>query len=309
MTKKEQDEAKKRRWMIILLAVLMVGTMLIVPLAYIFNPTPLHNAPSDGTQKTGNFNSIVDALMDLPPNANYARYVDLNASSAVSDWAAINIGYNLPNETLFGAKPLKDALASFPYPTLSLSITENPQVIVLSDMGKNFDNASYPKTTMGGVELRLVNNAYGFSTDSYPVVSGRKEYVAAIDYNMRSTTAANSAYANYADLLEEANQSARNAKFAVVGTSSSLGFGDRFYAGLTPLNDTYGDYKIVIHLNQTLNETRMQEIANRWQTGASLYGIDTNAPQFDSNFVVMAARGDIYQCLSDMVTNWEFIRG
>ncbi len=80
-TQKELDDAKKRRLMIILMAVLMVGTMIIVPLAILFNPTPLHEATTDGTQKTGTFNSIVDALMYLPQTANYVRYVDLNASS------------------------------------------------------------------------------------------------------------------------------------------------------------------------------------------------------------------------------------
>ena len=53
----------------------------------------------------------------------------------------------------------------------------------------------------------------------------------------------------------------------------------------------------------------MQEIADRWQTGASLYGIDLPTPQFKANYVVMSAKGDIYNCLNDMVTSWEFIRG
>jgi hypothetical protein len=247
--------------------------------------------------------------MDLPQNANYVRYVDLNASSAITEWSTLNIGGNLPNVSMFGVKPLKDALASFPYPTLGLSIIENQQVIVLSDFGPGYDNASYQKTTINGAELRLVNNLYGFSTDSYPVVSGRKEYVAIIDNYMKGSTPANSAYATYADLIEQANQSARNAKFAVAGTSGSLGFGDRFYAGVTPLNDTVCDYKIVIHLNQTLNETRMQEIADRWQNGASLYGIDVSVPQFKENYVIMSAKGDIFLCMNDLVTSWDFFLG
>ncbi|HEY3274166.1 MAG TPA: hypothetical protein VGJ92_10400 [Methanocella sp.] len=292
------------------MAVLMVGTMIIVPLAVLFNPSPLHTATTDNNQKTGTFNSIVDALMSLPPNANYVRYVDLNASSTVNEWMTLNYKSNLPNVTMFGAKPLKDALASFPYPTLGLSNVENLQVVVLTDFGPGFDNASYQKTSINGAELRLVNSVYGFSTDTYPTVSGRKEYVSIIDNFMKSSTASDSAYATYADLFEQANlSSVKTAQFAAVGISDSLGFGDRYYAGVTPLNDTICDYKVVIHLNQTLNATRMQDIAERWQTGASMYGIDASTPQFKDSYVVMSAKGDIFNCLNDMVTSWEFARG
>jgi hypothetical protein len=309
-TKKEIEEAKKRRWMVILLAVLMVGIMIIVPLAILFNPTPLHQVPTDDTPKTSGLNSIVDALTYLPPNANYVRYIDLNASSTVAEWMTINYGSNLPNASMFGVKPLKDALASFPYPTFGLSIVEDPQVIVLTDFGPGFDNASYPKTTINGADIRQVNSYYGFSIDSYPTVSGRLDYVWQIDNFMKTSTASDSAYATYAGLLEQANlSSVRKAQFATVGTSGTLGFGDRYYAGVTPLNDTICDYTIVIHLNQTLNETRKQEITQHWQIGASLYGIDASTPQFNANYVVMSAKGDTYACLNDMVTSWDFTRG
>jgi hypothetical protein len=310
-TQKELDEAKRRRLMIILMAVLMVGTMIIVPLAVLFNPTPLHEATTDNAQKTGAFNSIVDALMFLPENANYVRYADLNASSAVSEWALLNIGSNMPNASIFGKMPLKDVVASVPYPTLGLATIEDPQVVVLSDFGTSYDNASYQKATAAnGAQLRIVQGSYAFSTDTYPTISGRQEYVAAIDSFMRSSTATNSAYASYADLFEQANlSSVRKAQFATVGISGSLGFGDRYYAGVTPVNDTMCDYKIVIHLNQTLNESRMQDIAVRWQDGAALYGIDASTPQFKTNYVVMSARGDTFNCLNDMVTSWDFTRG
>jgi hypothetical protein len=309
-TKKELEDAKKRRMMIILMAVLMVGTMIIVPLAVLFNPTPLHQASTDDAQKTGTLNSIVDALMYLPQSANYVRYVDLNASSVVKEWAMVNIGRNMPNETIFGKMPVKDVVASFPFPTLSKVIIEDPQVIVLSDFGGSYDNASYQKTTVNGAPLRVVQGSYAFSTDTFPTVSGRQDYVAIMDYFIKGSTPADSAYATYADLLEQANlSSVRSAQFATVGTSGTLGFGDRYYAGVTPLNSTMCEYKVVIHLNQTLNETRMQEIAERWQTGASLYGIDTSAPQFKANYVVMVARGDTYACLNDMVTSWDCTKG
>jgi hypothetical protein len=283
--------------------------MIIVPLATLFNPTPLHDVDTDGTEKTGSFSSIADALMDLPTNANYVRYVNLTANGNVANWTMINLAGNLPNASLFGRTPLADAVASFPYPTFGLSIVEDPQVIVLSDFGPNFDNASYQTTTIGDVQLRMINSVYGFSPGSYPVVSGRKEYVAAIVDFMKSSSASNSAYSDYASLIEQANQSVRNAAFAVAGTSSSLGFGDRYYATVTPIDSTQCDYKIVIHLNQTINETRMGEIGERWTNGASLYGITANSPQFKGSYVVMSARGEIENCLNDMVTNWAFIRG
>ena len=205
--------------------------------------------------------------------------------------------------------PLADAVASFPYPTFGLSIVEPQQVVDLSDFGPGFDNASYQTTTIGDVSIRMINSLYGFSIGSYPVVSGRKEYVAAIVDFMKSSSASNSAYSEYAALIEQANQSVKNAAFAVAGTSSSLGFGDRYYATVTPIDSTQCDYKIVIHLNQTINETRMQEIGDRWTTGASLYGIEANGPQFKGSYVVMSARGDIESCLNDMWTNWDFTRG
>jgi hypothetical protein len=126
---------------------------------------------------------------------------------------------------------------------------------------------------------------------------------------MKGSTASNSAYSDYPGLLEPANQSAKNAAFAVVGTSNTLGFGDRYYAGITPLNDTWCDYKIVIHLNQTLNETQMNELAGQWQMGTSLYGIDSVAPQFKGSYVILSAKGDIDVCLNDMRSSgWYFIK-
>lgn len=308
-TKKEIEADKRSRLLKIVLAAVLVLIMIIVPLATLFNPTPLHNVGTDSTEKTGTFNSIADALMDLPKNAEYVRYVNLSASSNVANWTLLNLAGNLPNVSLYGRMPQTDVVASFPYPTFGLSIVEPRQVVVLSDFGSGFDNASYQKTTVGDVAIRMINSIYGFSPDSYPVVSGRKEYVAAIVDFMKGSTASNSAYADYADLLEQANQSVKNVAFAVAGTSSSLGFGDRYYATITPLDSTQCDYKIAIHLNQTINETRMAEIGDRWTTGASLYGITANSPQFKGSYVVMSARGDIESCLNDMVTNWEFIRG
>lgn len=308
-TKKEIEADKRSRLLKIVLATVLVLIMIIVPLATLFNPSPLHTADTDGTEKTGSFNSIADALMDLPTNANYVRYVNLSTSSAVTNWTMVNLANNLPNASLFGRMPLTDVVASFPYPRFGLAYTENPQVVVLSDFGPNYDNASYQATTIGDVQLRLINSIYGFSTNSYPVVSGRKEFVAALVDFMKGSTASNSAYPEYASLIEQANQSVRKAAFAVAGTSSNLGFGDRYYATVTPLDSTQCDYRIVIHLNQTINETWMEEIGNRWTTGASLYGINANSPQFKGSYVVMSAKGEIESCLNDMVTNWDFIRG
>jgi hypothetical protein len=308
-TKKELDAEKKSRMLKIILAAVLVLIMIIVPLATLFNPTSLHNVNDNSGQKTGSFSSISDALMDVPQSANYVRYVDLNASATITNWTMANLGNNLPSPVIFGRTPYRDAVAAFPYPTLGLANVEDPQVVVLSDFGHGYDNASYQKTTVGGAQLRIVQGTYGFSTDTYPTVSGRQEYVALIDSFIQGSTPADSAYATYSDLIQQVNQSVQAAKFAVAGTSTSLGFGDRFYAAVTPLNDTMCDYRIAIHLNQTLNDSQMQDIADRWTTGASLYGIDAMAPQFKGGYVVMTARGDIENCLNDMVTNWDFVRG
>ena len=308
-TKKELEADKRSRMLKIILAAVLVLIMIIVPLATLFNPTSLHNVNDNGDQKTGSFNSIADALMDVPENANYVRFVDLNASQAITNWTMASLGNNMPRADIFGMTPYKDVVAAFPYPTLGLANVEDPQVVVLSDFGQAYDNASYQKTTVGSAQLRLVQGTYAFSTDTYPTVSGRQEYVALIDSFIQGSTPSDSAYATYSDLIQQANQSVQAAKFAVAGTSTSLGFGDRFYAAIVPLNDTRCAYKIAIHLNQTLNQSQTQDIADRWTTGASLYGIDAQAPQFKSGYVVMTAEGDIDNCLNDMVTNWDFIRG
>jgi hypothetical protein len=308
-TKKEIEADKRSRLLKIILATVLVLIMIIVPLATLFNPSSLHDVGTDSNEKTGAFNSIADALMDLPTNANYVRYVNLNTSSAVTDWTTLNLKGNLPNASLFGRLPLADVVASFPYPRFGLAYVEPRQAVVLSDFGPGYDNASYQASSIGDVQLRMVNSVYGFSTNSYPVVSGRKEYVAAVVDFMKGSAAANSAYSDYAGLLEQANQSARIAAFAVVGTSNTLGFGDRYYAGITPLNATWCDYKIVIHLNQTLNETQKNDLAGQWQMGTSLYGMDSAAPQFKGSYVILSAKGSIDVCLDDMRgSGWYFIK-
>jgi hypothetical protein len=309
MTKKEQEEAKKRKLMIIIFAVIMIGIMVIVPLATLFNPTSLHNAQTSETTKTRTFNTIQDALTYLPSSASYVRFVNLSTNDVVTSWAKANIGSNLPNTTLFGMSPYRDVVASFPYPSLSMTIIDDPQVVVLTDFGKGYDNANYTKTSINGYEMRVIQSPYAFSTDSYPTILGREEYVALIDnFIQTTTTTASTAYSTYSGLLAQANQS--DAAFATVGITDYLGFGDLYYAGITPINDTMCDYKIVVHLNQTLNESQMQNIALQWQAGAALYGIETASPQFKDNYVILAARGDIESCLNDMISsNWYFIIG
>lgn len=309
MTKKEQEEAKKRRRMVILLALLMVGIMLFTVLLQFISPSTLPVNNNGNLQETGNFNSIADVLKRLPASASYVRFVDLNASQAVTDWAKANLGHNLPNESLFGRLPYKDVIASFPYPTMGMGIIEDPQVIVLSDFGRGYDNASYQQTTIEGVPLRIILGSYAFSTDSHPTIIGRKEYVSAIDRFIKGSTQANTAYSTYVGLLARANMTVENATLAVVGKSDSLGFGDLFYAGITPLNGTQCDYKIIIHLNQTLNESRMNDIGALWQMGSTLYEIDANAPQFKDDYVTLSARGDIDKCLDSMMKSWDFLRG
>jgi hypothetical protein len=310
MTKKEMEEAKKRRTMLVILAVLMVGIMLLGVLLQFLAPSQLRVQNTNETQKVSTFNNIVDALKYLPEPASYVRFANLTANDVLTGWSVANIGHNLPNASMFGKLPYRDVVASFPYPTMGYAYVDNPQVVVLSDFGQGYDNASYQQTSLSGYQMRIIRDPYAFSTDSYPTIIGRKEYVATIDNFIKANTAtANTAAAKYADLIEQTNGTASNDKFAVVGTTAFIDFGDRYYAGITPINATMCDYKIVVHLNQTLNESRMNDISLRWQIGAGQYGIDANAPQFKDNYVIMAARGDIESCLNDMASsNWYFIK-
>ncbi len=77
---------------------------------------------------------------------------------------------------------------------------------------------------------------------------------------MEAGSVSESAYANYGDLLEQAagtNATPDEAQFAVVGSTSSIGFGDRYYAGIAPVNEMTSDYTIVVHMSGALNETQI----------------------------------------------------
>ena len=306
-SRKEIEEEKRARWLKYGLVLLVAVIMITVTLSYLINPAQIRNRD---TTETTTFGSIVSAVSMLPKSAEYIRYVDLGYNSSLSNAAALNFGPNLPNSTLLGASAVKDALASFPFPQLGY-YAEDPQVVVLSDLGTGFDNASYPETTVNSVPVRIVKDPYAFSVGTYPVISGRADYVSSIVRFWSAATTANSAYATYADLFDQINEtnlSASKAKLAVVGLSDTLGIGDRYYAGITPFNETMYDYRIVIHLNQTLNDTQQQNFTQRWVLGASLYGLEPQTPQFKDDYLLLAARGNVNDCLSDM-SEWEFLKG
>ena len=104
--------------------------------------------------------------MDLPTNANYVRYVNLNTSSAVTNWAMLNLKSNLPNASYIRQDAADGRRGQFPVPPVRIGVrrASQQQVVVLSDFGPGFDNASYQATTIGDVQLRLINSIYGFST-------------------------------------------------------------------------------------------------------------------------------------------------
>ena len=109
-------------------------------------------------RRPARFNSIVDALMDLPTTANYVRYANLNASSTVTNWTMVNLGGNMPNASLFGKMPLKDVSGQLPVPHVGPDDRRGPAGRRPQDFGPSFDNASYQKTTIDGAQLRLVNS-------------------------------------------------------------------------------------------------------------------------------------------------------
>ncbi len=303
-TEKEIKQDKKNRLMIILLAIFLVGTMILVPLAVLFTPSRIDGGSTDNDK--GKFNSIVDTLKDLPQNAKYLRYADLNSSNTVSSWVKYNFYSNIANSTLFGREPLKDAFALYPLPTFGY-FDESQQWVLLSDFGPNFDNASFTEETYKGYPMRTISTVYAFSPKTHPVVTGRKETVAAVDDFITSGPVSRSAYADYAGVLEQAastNGTPSKAQFAVVGTSSSIGFGDRYYAGIAPVNEMTSDYTIVVHLDSPLNATQQQTFRTTYRDAALRYGLDSFEPRFSDNYLVIEARGDTIVCLFDMVNNW-----
>jgi hypothetical protein len=140
-----------------------------------------------------------------------------------------------------------------------------------------------------------------------PSSSVAKEVVATVDSFIDTGTVSQSAYADYSGLLDQAsrtNATPDNAQFAVVGSSSSIGFGDRYYAGIAPVNEMTSNYTIVVHLGGALNETQQHDFSTKYRNAALQYGLDSFEPRFTDNYLIIEARGDTIVCLFDMVNNW-----
>ncbi len=303
-TAKEIKEEKSKRWLQIGLALLLIFIMIGAVFQVFFSGGP-NNSDSTDTGK-GKFNSIVDALKNIPQNAQYLRYADLNSSSMVSEWVKSNFYSNIANATLFGAAPRKDAFALYPFPTFGY-FDESQQWVLLSDFGPNYDNATFTEATVSGYPIRMITDVYAFSPKTTPVVIGRKEAVATVDYFMDAGSVSQSAYADYSDVLEQAartNATPDKAQFAVVGSSSSIGFGDRYYAGIAPVNEMSSNYTIVVHLGGAVNETQQKNFQTTYKQAALQFGLDSFEPRFTDNYLIIEARGDTIVCLYDMVTNW-----
>ena len=301
---KKKEGSNPNRWPLILLAVFFVVVMVIVPFYYAMQ-SPVKNQP--GGQDANTFGSLADALQLLPSGAQYVRYADLNASGLIANWTMTNLQTSVPNLTTDGAQQVrKDAIASYPFPALGYT-TESTQVVSLSDFGPGFDNTSLTTVNVNGYPVRSVDGTHGFSIGKDPVISGRLEYVGAIESYEAQATVANSAYASYADLFDQIAsypQTVKDAKFAIAGASSDMSLGDRYYAGVTPLNDTTSDYKIVMHLTAPLNATQMADYDATWQAAALQYGFLSFSPHFTDNYLVVDAVGSTETCLYDLYDNW-----
>ena len=173
--------------------------------------------------------------------------------------------------------------------------------------GPTYDNATFTEATVSGYPMRMITDVYAFSPRLTPVVIGRKEAVATVDYFMDAGSVSQSAYADYSDVLEQAartNATPDKAQFAVVGSSSSIGFGDRYYAGIAPVNEMSSNYTIVVHLGGAVNETQQKNFQTTYKQAALQFGLDSFEPRFTDNYLIIEARGDTIVCLYDMVTNW-----
>ncbi|HMK45395.1 MAG TPA: hypothetical protein VK436_02105 [Methanocella sp.] len=257
---------------------------------------------------TVQFNSIVDGVKIAPNGADYIRYIDLNASPEVRNWAMSNLSNSLPNPDTFGAQPRKDMFVDYP---MGYFGSYNDQWVMVTDFGSDFQNMNYSETTYQGVTLETIDDNYYTFSQTWPVISGPAQNVAGMVNFMKGGIGRNTSYDDYSDLFDQLKGypiNANQACMATVGTSSAFNDSDRYYAGITPSGDNF-TYQAVLHMNRTLTDEEKATYKSRLEK-AGIYSALFNSYQiqFQGDYMVLQATGNWTTCVSDMQNSWKFLK-
>jgi hypothetical protein len=301
-------EPGTKNWWKLVIPVILVIIMVFSVFSLCVNTEDLPTTGNTSTTKA--FGNIGDGLKLLPPGAQYVRYIDLESNTELRNWALDNLNGSLPNAGIFGAQAKKDMLATYPFPYFGFfKQFGDMQVVSLADFGPNFDNKNYSSMVHDSESMRSINELYKFTPDTYPVIHGQTECVAA-EKNFLNSNSRYSASQSYSDLFEQVRmypQTADDARLAVVGNTSTLAFGDRYFAGVTPTNDTW-NYKIVVHLNRTLTEEEKTTYQSHFETIATYVShFDYYQVKFTDKYMIVDAGSNLTTCMKDMRDSWNFL--
>lgn len=298
--------AGKKNWAKIAVPVFLILIMVLSIFAILTsNNNQVSDTDSSSTEI--NFNSIIEGLRIIPPGADYARYIDLTANAEINTWAMSNLNTTIPDSKAFGGQAKKDLLVNYP---LEFFGPFNEQWVSITDFGPKYQITNPNQTTYQGVSMRAINPVYTYS-ETRPTVSGRIQNVADMIL-FWSSSPNKTAYNEYSDLTDQLKGypiNASQARLSVVGTSSLLNTSDRYYAGLTPTSDGKYNYQAVLHLNETLNETEKQDFKSRTeQVGIFVMKFDSYQIQFQGDYLILQATGNLTTCTNDMVDSWRFLK-
>ena len=322
--KGHKKESNKYAKMVIplFLVLIMLGTVV----AYVASSNwgnRINNSQSPNVNPA--FNNIQDGLLIIPKDVGFARYADLKNDSVLNN--TFN-GYlwlkgSIPSAQIFNVDPQRDLFAIYPAGYFS---NYNGQFVSLTDFGTSKINNSWPDSTGSdnshnllsnlNVPVKKVSDTYYYTPSTVPVISGIIDNVAPVAYVMEMGNTSLSSYGQYADLFDELKLKhipIDNMTMEMVGTSSNLTYSDRYYAAVGPLDpantstDRLYSYVAIMHLNQTVPDTDMQNLA-LLQTSMQKMGFKVYNTESYNNYIVIEAQGSLGVCLDDMYSRWGFIK-
>lgn len=318
-SKKSKSEPMKWAKIVIPLLMILVVIGMIIP--SVLTGSKINSSSTTSSSLSKSFDNIRDALNILPTGVSYLRYVDLKNDSQVNNWMQSYYFNTLPTSQVFGASPVRDALAIYPEGYFGdVQTSSVGDVMSLTDFGNGTLNDSYSWANSN--TMRKINSYYYFSPESSPVVSGGAN---AVSYTLNALVGnVNSSYNDYADLFDELRWkqvSTANMTLETVGNNCTIPISnvnltvDRFYAGIGATNETMVvnnttyvkySYVVALHVNQTPSDSDAKFLylleSSNEKMGFSDYGI-----QIYGDYIIIQAHGPMVVCAYDMMT-WGFMK-